>query len=379
MSQQTDPRAQAIAAARNKAAAVTPAAKLAELQAMFKMREAALTQVTGNAQRTNQLFSLILGRCSRQPDLLTCDPLSLYLSVQKIAALGLSPMPERKHFYLVPYKNADLGNVKEATLQVSYHGMVYLARAHPEVEDVWADVVYKGEEFHYDRFAGTISHKVGVRDGTSEADMVHAYAVVRLRSGKNIFEVMSRDDVMRRRAKAQSKAFWSQWPQEMWCKTAIRKLLNGERVPKKDALSEALGLDDEIVAPAEFTVSDAAEDPAPDLPESTPAQLPPPDPTPFDVVEIPAQAEPEPVLLEHGEVAAPAQAAPAPSARSAKAWVFQVQEIAEAIGIGWDEIAAQTVKLCGGKPPADWESLTRLQCDRLKPWLEKRAQGGAAQ
>lgn len=373
-----NPRAQAIADARNKAAAVSPAAKLAELQAVFKMREAALTQVTGNAQKTNQLFSLILARCSRQPDLLTCDPLSLYLIVQKIAALGLSPMPERKHFYLVPYRNADLGNVKEATLQVSYHGMVFLARAHPEVEDVWADVVYRGEPFEYDRFNATISHRVGVRDGLTEADMVHAYAVVRLRSGKNIFEVLSRDDVQRRRAKAQSKAFWSQWPHEMWCKTAIRKLLSGERVPKKDALAEALGLDDEIVAPAEFTVSDAV-DPEPDLPESTPAQLPPPDPTPFDVVELPEQQpEAEPVLLEHGEVAAPAQAAPSPSVRSAKAWVFQVQEIAEAIGIAWEEIAQQTVKLCGGKAPAEWEALTRLQCDRLRPWLEKRAQGGAA-
>lgn len=379
MSQQTDPRAQAIAAARSKAAAVTPAAKLQELQQMFKLREAALTQVTGNAQKTNQLFSLILARCSRQPALLTCEPLSLYLCTQKVAALGLSPMPERKHFYLIPYRNKELGGVKEATLRVSVHGLVFLARSHPEVADVWADVVYRGETFEYDRFNGTISHKVGVRDGFTEADMVYAYAVVRLRNGSNVFEVLSRDDVQRRRALAQSQDFWNAWPHEMWCKTATCKLLNGERVPKKDALADALGLDDEIVAPAEFTVSDV-EDPAPDLPESTPAHLPPPDPTPFDVVEMPeAQAEPAPVLLEHGEVAAPAQAAPSPSVRSAKPWVFQVQEIAEAIGIGWDEIAQQTVKLCGGKPPADWEALTRLQCDRLKPWLEKRAQGGVAQ
>lgn len=368
MTDTTKTRAEVIADARNKAAAVTPAKKLADLQAMFKMREAALTQVTGNVQKTNQLFSLILARCSRQPDLLTCDPLSLYLSVQKIAALGLSPMPERKHFYLVPYKNKELGGVKEATLQVSYHGMVFLARSHPEVEDVWAEVVYRGEAFEYDRFSGTIAHKVGVRDGLKEADMVHAYAVVRLRSGKNIFEVLSRDDVHRRRAKARSQDFWSAWPHEMWCKTAIRKLLSGERVPKKDALTEALGLDDEIVAPAEFTVSDA--DPMPDVPVTADAvaELPPPDPTPFDVVDLPEQAEPEP------EVAEPAPAAPSPSARSAKTWVFAVQEIAESIGVAWDEIAQQTVKLCGGKAPADWESLTRLQADRLKAWLVKRAE-----
>lgn len=379
MNPTSNPRAQAIADARSKAAAVTPATKLAELQAMFKLREAALTQVTGNAQKTNQLFSLILARCSRNPGLLACDTLSLYLCTQKVAALGLSPMPERKHFYFVPYKNKELGK-KEATLQVSYHGMVFLARSHPEVADVWADVVYKGEPFKYDRFSGTISHDVGVRDGFTEADMVQAYAVVRLRNGSSVFEVMSRDDVQRRRARAQSQDFWNAWTHEMWCKTAIRKLLGGERVPKKDALTEALGLDDEIVAPAEFTVSDVDADPAPDLPESTPAQLPPPDPTPFDVADLPeAQPEAEPVLLEHGEVAAPAQAAPSPSGRSAKAWVFQVQEIAEAIGVGWDEIAQQTVRLCGGNPPKDWEALTRLQCDRLRPWLEKRAQGGAAQ
>lgn len=362
MNDTTKSRADIIADARSKVAADTPKAKLAALQSMFQLRAAALTQVTGNAQRTQQLASLILARCSRQPDLLTCDTLSLYLAAQKIAALGLSPLPERKHFYLVPYKNKELGGVREATLQVSYHGMVFLARSHPEVEDVWADVVYRGEPFEFDRFSGTISHKVGVRDGFKEADMVHAYAVVRLRSGKNIFEVLSRDDVHRRRAKARSQDFWSAWPHEMWCKTAVRKLLSGERVPKKDALTEALGLDEEILTPAEFAVSEP--DPEPDLPATTEAvaELPPPDPTPFDVVELPEQqAEP---------VAAPAPTAPRPT----KAWAAEVQDIAESIGVAWAEIAQRCVALCGGKEPESWDSLSRLQADRLKAWLVKRAE-----
>lgn len=366
-------RGEVIADARARAAATTPEARLQAIQALFKLREAALTKVTGNAQKTQQLMSIMLARCSRQPDLLLCDPLSLYLAVQRVAALGLSPLPERRHFYLVPYKNKDLGHRREAQLQVSYHGLVFLARSHPEIVDVWADVVYRGESFRYDRFNGTISHDVGLRDGLTEEDMVAAYAVVRLRNGDRVFEVMSRDDVQKRRQRAQSDSFWSSWPQEMWKKTAIRALLNSERVPKKDALAGAIAAEEEVAVPAEFSVVDEA--PTAESAAESPAELPPPDPIPFDVVDVPAgDEEPatEPIVAgAHSESEAP----PAPT--GVAALPPPLREVAESVGVSWEEVQQRCVRLCGGKPPETWDKLTRLQTDRLRSWLVKLSKGEA--
>lgn len=51
-----------------------------------------------------------------------------------------------------------------------------------------------------------------------------------------------------------------------------------------------------------------------------------------------------------------------------------MQDIAESIGVDWAEVAQRCVALCGGKEPESWDSLSRLQADRLKAWLVKRAE-----
>lgn len=64
--------------------------------------------------------------------------------------------------------------------------------------------------------------------------------------------------------------------------------------------------------------------------------------------------------------------------------IAKVREAAALKLLDWETIQAQTVRLCGGNPPASWEKLTALQAQKLWQWLEhlaktEAAQGGAAQ
>lgn len=83
---------------------------------------------------------------------------------------------------------------------------------------------------------------------------------------------------------------------------------------------------------------------------------------------------------EDGEADKPAQKK-TPSER--EQLIAKVREAAALKLLDWDTIQAQTVRLCGGNPPASWEKLTALQAQKLWQWLEHlaktEAQGGAAQ
>lgn len=246
-------KAEAVAQQRAAEVANTPANKVAAIKQMLDLRSNALTALTGNKQRTEQLISILLGRVSRAPKLLECDPLSLYLATQQLASMGLSPLEDRKHFYLVPYRNKLLGGRMEAQLRVSYHGLTYLAMQHPDVADVFSEVVYLGEPFKFDRFTGTISHDAPLRETVDAKKLVAAYACVRMRDGRVITTVLNRAQIEARRAKAMDGSFWNAWPEEMWKKTALNNLLRGERVPKIDALVQAIdGESKEEIRLAEF-------------------------------------------------------------------------------------------------------------------------------
>lgn len=330
-------KAEAVAQQRAAEVANTPANKVAAIKQMLDLRSNALTALTGNKQRTEQLISILLGRVSRAPKLLECDPLSLYLMAQQIASLGLSPLEERKHWYPIPYRNKNLGGRMEAQLRVSYHGYTYLALQHPDVADVGSEVVYRGETFEFDRFNGTIKHTVPLRERVSEPDMVAAYAWVRMRDGRVIVEVLNRAQIEARRAKSQDLTFWTAWPEEQWKKTALNKLLRGERVPKVDALVNAIdGESREEIKLAEFEDVTPAEGRSVD----------------YSVVpEIAEAAGP----THHGLAA-------------------RANELMGEASVSWEECATWAAKNNGGVIPEALDDCSRELLVGMVEWLEVQAQ-----
>lgn len=157
--------------------------------------------------------------------LLDCTPLSILGGIVTCAQLGLEVGGPLGHAYLVPYT---VNGVKIATFIPGYRGMVDLARRSGAVSTVEARIVHKRDRFAYALgLVPKIDH-VPYMGADDPGPAVAVYAVCRLRDGSVQFEVMSARDVehVRKRSKTAGRddSPWQSDPDEMWKKTAIRRL-----------------------------------------------------------------------------------------------------------------------------------------------------------
>lgn len=267
----------AAAVAEQRSAEVRIADRMKAVQKMMSARESALTAFTGNPARTKQVVSLVLARCSREPELLNCETMSLYLLAQKVCALGLSAVPEHRHFAVQPRWNKHLRKT-EAVLVIEYRGLVHMARASGQVKRIDVRPVFEGEDFHYDPGTGEFRHPFSFTVDRDPSKLLGCWALAEVEGlEKPVIEVMTKADIDKRRAKAETDRIWKEWPIEMACKTVLRRLLNTGKVPlgtqfeDLGAEGEIVFGDEEIEAASESKVS--VEEVDADLVASVEAQL----------------------------------------------------------------------------------------------------------
>jgi recombination protein RecT len=177
-----------------------------------------------------QLVRLTIASVSRNPHLLECSPVSIYAAVYDAVRWGVNPVSPQGHGYLVPRWNSKTRS-KEASFQVGYKGLMHLARRFGGIRKMVAEVIVEGEEFRYDAANGEIHHVYDLNvDRTDETKFVGAYARAWLPDPDLPPEtiVLGRAQVLARRAVSATKGgIWTQWPDRMWRKTALRTLLMG--------------------------------------------------------------------------------------------------------------------------------------------------------
>lgn len=171
----------------------------------------------------DRLTRVLVTECKANPQLMRCEPISLMAAVMRAAQLGLEPGP-LGHCYLVPFRNGKTGQT-EVTFIMGYKGLVDLARRSGQVESIYAEVVYEGDEFDYqlglDR---SLTHK---RSESSNRDKVtHAYAVAKYKGGGFDFQVLDVLEInaRRNRSKASSSGPWVTDYAAMARKSAVRAL-----------------------------------------------------------------------------------------------------------------------------------------------------------
>lgn len=103
--------------------------------------------------------------------------------------------------YLFPYGN-------ELKFMVSKDGYVALAKkTNPDIKDFYAEIVYKGDEFEFEKVAGkTIitKHKQKLENITANwQDVVAAYATCEFKDGTHIADVMTIEEIKNSLATAQ--------------------------------------------------------------------------------------------------------------------------------------------------------------------------------
>lgn len=215
--------------------------------------QTSLKQVMPQHLKPERIVRVVLSAMTGNPELLECTPETLMLSLMRAAAMGLEPDGGAlAQGYLVPFNV----KVKQGGMEVwqkqcqfipGYRGLVKLARNSGEVADVWAEVVYEKDAFDYDLgLDQALTHKRN-DEVADPGPLKYAYAVARFRDGEKKFVVMNKREVEKVRASSKSGTGkyspWNAWEEEMWKKTAVRRLC--KLLPLSVESARAIGIDDE--------------------------------------------------------------------------------------------------------------------------------------
>lgn len=171
---------------------------------------------------------------SKSSQLQRCSPQSLVAAIVEASSLGLE-IDVRGQAYLVPYKTT-------VTLIPGYKGLMDLAYRSGRVANIYAETVCEKDEFVYELgLAPKLTHKPNLDD---RGELRAVYAVARLKDADPVFVVLSRKDVekVRKASKASGNGPWQSWEEEMWKKTAIRRLC--KYLPLSPEMQRAVAIDE---------------------------------------------------------------------------------------------------------------------------------------
>jgi recombination protein RecT len=192
---------------------------------LFKENRQAFQEALPRVGITPDQMIRIVSTCMRMnPDLKKCTGPSLISCMMQACEVGLSLSNTLGHAYLVPYNNNKKG-VKEATFMIGYKGLVALARRSGEIKAIRAKVVYDKEPFELPTQLGDqIVHQS--LPPSQRGEKYGVYAEAALKDGGYQWVFLWPEEVLsyRKRSKASSSGPWVTDEEEMWMKTALRRL-----------------------------------------------------------------------------------------------------------------------------------------------------------
>lgn len=172
-----------------------------------------------------RMLSVVMNSIEKTPDLNKCTLDSLLSCVLASSTLGLEPDGVLGQAYIIPYENKGK-KCFEAQFQIGYKGLIALARRSGVIVSLTAQPVFSKDKFNY--AYGLNEKLVHVPADGDRGELKYAYAVAKFKDGGHHFEVMTKTDILKIKNSslgANSKfSPWTKWPEEMWRKTAAKKL-----------------------------------------------------------------------------------------------------------------------------------------------------------
>ena len=206
-------------------------------------REEQIASLLGSQIPVERFMTVALHAVNSNPDIARCTPLSIVEAIREAAALRLEPTGLLGDAYLVRYGD-------KARLMPGYRGLMKLARRTGDVDSIDAQVVFEHDPEFEIRLGSdpAVVHKPSLND---RGAFVGAYAYARLRTGELVVEWMSNADMekIRRSSRASDSGPWVTWPEEMYRKSALRRLM--KRLPLTTEAQQALALESEAEQSAE--------------------------------------------------------------------------------------------------------------------------------
>lgn len=198
---------------------------------------------------TPQKFMQVVSTAAMlNPELEECTYSSLMSSFLQCAKDGL--LPDNKEAAIVVY-NKKQGNqwVKVAQYQPMVMGVLKRLRQSSEVNYIDAKIVYQGDQFDYyvDMEGEKLIHRP-VFEKEQRGDIRLVYAMAKLKTGDNVVEVMTKDEVDRimmmsksavdRDGNLKQYSVWAQHYGEMMRKTAIHRI--AKRLPNSSDVMDMI-------------------------------------------------------------------------------------------------------------------------------------------
>lgn len=187
-------------------------AKIEERQDNFK-------NLMENPKKFEILKNKLAAEMRKNPKLQDCDPASIGGALMKAIQLDLD-IGETDECYLVPRKGV-------ASFQISYKGLIKIAYQTGFVDVVRSEVVYQDDDFEFDvADQKIVKHKPGHKRDFA----IGYYAVVSLKTGKEIVKYFTRSQIDMRKEKSASQNFWKNGYDQMAQKVCVREAL--KLIPK---------------------------------------------------------------------------------------------------------------------------------------------------
>lgn len=155
---------------------------------------------------TNSNSGNLLGKCTQD---------SIYNALLDMVTQGLSPA--KTQCYFIPYGN-------KVKLTRSYFGTMKVVKQLPEVKDIYAQVIYEGDDVEIKNVDG---HKVLVKHDTNWLNqdnlIIGAYCIIEKVDGEKILTIMTKKEIDKSWAQSKNKTVQNNFPQEMAKRTVINR------------------------------------------------------------------------------------------------------------------------------------------------------------
>lgn len=155
---------------------------------------------------TNSSSGNLLEKCSKE---------SIANSLLDMVVQGLNP--SKTQCYFIPY-----GQTLKLTR--SYFGTQTVLKKLKEVKDIWANVIYKGDEFDIEIIDGRETlkdHKTTFSNRDNE--IIGAYCIIEKTDGERVLTTMTKKEIDKSWSKAKTKNVQNDFPQEMAKRTVINR------------------------------------------------------------------------------------------------------------------------------------------------------------
>lgn len=239
---------------------ITEQDQLNEAKAKLDRMKAEIEKIAGGLVTSEELVRFTLNACVKNPKLFECfrtpeGTASLFLSV--ITSRIIEIPCDGIHGYLVPFFQSAYKEKPAAMIcqfMPGYKGYVQLAYANQNVASINCAAVFEKDDFDFEY--GTQPYLRHKPFNGKAGELRWAYGIVKMRSGHTEFRVLTREDVLKRKAvsKAKDSGPWIDWEPEMWAKTGLHNL--AKVAPLGNRVQRALAIDDRIQTHGNLTTSE---------------------------------------------------------------------------------------------------------------------------